>query len=53
MANVINFVNKVGAIIGCDLYMESETEPKMISLGLHDRRIGRPVRAAGLVCVLD
>jgi len=35
------------------LYAEGETEPKMMSLGLHDRLIGRPGRAAGLARFLD
>jgi putative urate catabolism protein len=35
------------------LYAEGETEPKMLSLGLHDRLIGRPGRAAGLARFLD
>jgi peptidoglycan/xylan/chitin deacetylase (PgdA/CDA1 family) len=35
------------------LYAEGETEPKLMSLGLHDRLIGRPGRAAGLARFLD
>ena len=35
------------------LYHEGEGEPKMMSLGLHDRLIGRPGRAVGLVRFLD
>ena len=35
------------------LYREGETEPKMMSLGLHDRISGRPGRAAGLIQFLD
>src|SRR5437016_3798881 len=35
------------------LYAESATEPKMMSLGLHDRLIGRPARARGLADFLD
>jgi allantoinase len=35
------------------LYAEGADAPKMMSLGLHDRLIGRPGRAAGLVRFLD
>lgn len=35
------------------LYAEGEAEPKMMSLGLHDRLTGRPARAAGLARFLD
>ena len=35
------------------LYAESAAEPKMMSLGLHDRLIGRPARARGLADFLD
>jgi len=35
------------------LYAEAATEPKMMSLGLHDRLIGRPARARGLADFLD
>ena len=35
------------------LYAEGADEPKMLSLGLHDRLIGRPARAAGLARFLD
>ncbi len=35
------------------LYAEGETEPKMMSVGLHYRLIGRPGRAAGLTRFLD
>jgi allantoinase len=35
------------------LYAEGETAPKLMSLGLHDRLIGRPARAAGLARFLD
>jgi putative urate catabolism protein len=35
------------------LYLEGATEPKMMSLGLHDRLTGRPGRAAGLIRFLD
>ncbi len=31
------------------LYAEGATDPKMLSIGLHTRRTGRPGRAAGLV----
>ena len=35
------------------LYAEGETSPKMMSVGLHCRLIGRPARFAGLVRFLD
>lgn len=35
------------------LYAEGADEPKMMSLGLHDRLIGRPGRAPGLARFLD
>jgi allantoinase len=35
------------------LYAEGADEPRMMSLGLHDRLIGRPGRAQGLVRFLD
>lgn len=35
------------------LYREGEREPKMLTLGLHDRVIGRPARAVGLERFLD
>jgi putative urate catabolism protein len=35
------------------LYAEGAREPKMMSLGLHDRLIGRPGRARGLAAFLD
>jgi allantoinase len=35
------------------LYREGATEPKMMSIGLHDRLIGRPARVEGLVRFLD
>jgi putative urate catabolism protein len=35
------------------LYREGESEPRMMSLALHDRLIGRPGRAAGLARFLD
>ncbi|ROS69333.1 allantoinase PuuE [Vibrio crassostreae] len=35
------------------LYMEGETAPKMMSVGLHCRLIGRPGRIAALRCFLD
>lgn len=35
------------------LYAEGEDEPKMMSVGLHDRLIGRPGRSAGLSRFLD
>ena len=35
------------------LYREGESEPKMMTVALHDRLIGRPARAAGLAKFLD
>jgi peptidoglycan/xylan/chitin deacetylase (PgdA/CDA1 family) len=35
------------------LYAEGADEPRMMSVGLHDRLIGRPGRAAGLMRFLD
>ena len=35
------------------LYQEGETEPKMLSVGLHGRLVGRPGRAAALARFLD
>ena len=35
------------------LYAEGETAPKMMSVGLHCRLVGRPGRAAGLIRFLD
>jgi allantoinase len=35
------------------LYREGADEPKMMSVGLHDRLIGRPARIEGLVRFLD
>ena len=35
------------------LYAEGAYEPKMMSLGLHDRLIGRPGRSAGLARFLN
>ena len=35
------------------LYQEGETQPKMMSVGLHLRLIGHPARAAGLARLLD
>jgi allantoinase len=35
------------------LYTEGADEPRMLSLGLHDRLIGRPGRAAGFARFLD
>jgi hypothetical protein len=35
------------------LYEEGAEHPKLMSIGLHDRLIGRPARAAGLVKFLD
>ena len=35
------------------LYAEGETSPKMMSVGLHCRIVGRPGRAASLIRFLD
>lgn len=35
------------------LYAEGRNEPKMMTIGLHDRLIGRPARAPGLARFLD
>jgi len=35
------------------LYEEGKTQPKMLSIGLHCRLVGRPGRAAGLIRFLD
>ena len=35
------------------LYAEGETAPKMMSIGLHCRLVGRPGRAAALARFLD
>jgi peptidoglycan/xylan/chitin deacetylase (PgdA/CDA1 family) len=35
------------------LYQEGENSPKMLSVGLHCRIVGRPARAASLVRFLD
>jgi peptidoglycan/xylan/chitin deacetylase (PgdA/CDA1 family) len=35
------------------LYAEGERQPKMMTVALHDRIIGRPARAAGLLRFLD
>jgi putative urate catabolism protein len=35
------------------LYEEGAERPKLLSIGLHDRIIGRPGRAAGLIRLLD
>jgi peptidoglycan/xylan/chitin deacetylase (PgdA/CDA1 family) len=35
------------------LYAEGETSPKMMSIGLHCRLVGRPGRAAALARFLD
>ncbi len=35
------------------LYAEGETSPKMMSVGLHCRLVGRPGRAAALMRFLD
>jgi peptidoglycan/xylan/chitin deacetylase (PgdA/CDA1 family) len=35
------------------MYDEGETSPKLMSIGLHDRLIGRPGKAVGLIKFLD
>ena len=35
------------------LYREGRTQPRMLSIGLHQRLIGHPARAAGLERLLD
>jgi len=35
------------------LYQEGEIQPKMMSVGLHPRLVGRPGRLAGLIKFLD
>ncbi|MGI9423571.1 MAG: allantoinase PuuE, partial [Hyphomicrobiaceae bacterium] len=35
------------------LYEEGQTQPKMMSVGLHPRLIGHPARAMGLQRLLD
>jgi peptidoglycan/xylan/chitin deacetylase (PgdA/CDA1 family) len=35
------------------LYEEGAEHPKLMSIGLHDRLIGRPARATGLIKFLD
>lgn len=35
------------------LYREGETSPKLLSIGLHDRLIGRPARIGGLIRFLE
>jgi peptidoglycan/xylan/chitin deacetylase (PgdA/CDA1 family) len=63
-ANDMRFVNAQGFGGGDDfftylkdsfdvLYAEGETSPKMMSIGLHCRLIGRPGRAASLMRFLD
>lgn len=63
-ANDMRFINPQGFCNGEDffnylrdafdvLYAEGETAPKMMSVGLHCRLIGRPGRAAALIRFLD
>ena len=63
-ANDMRFVNAQGFANGDEffvylrdafdvLYAEGETAPKMMSVGLHCRLVGRPGRAAGLTRFLD
>jgi peptidoglycan/xylan/chitin deacetylase (PgdA/CDA1 family) len=63
-ANDMRFVNAQGFDTGEDfftylkdafdtLYAEGERAPKMMSVGLHCRLVGRPGRAAGLARFLD
>jgi allantoinase len=35
------------------MYKEGESAPKLLSIGLHDRLIGRPARIGGLIRLLD
>jgi allantoinase len=35
------------------LYQEGETQPKMLTLALHDRLLGRPARAVGFARLVD
>jgi peptidoglycan/xylan/chitin deacetylase (PgdA/CDA1 family) len=35
------------------LYREGATSPKLLSIGLHDRLIGRPARIGGLIRFLE
>ncbi len=35
------------------LYAEGKDQPKLLSIGLHDRLISRPARAAGLIKFLE
>ena len=63
-ANDMRFINAQGFGAGDDffgylkdafdlLYAEGERAPKMMSVGLHCRLVGRPGRAAGLARFLD
>ena len=63
-SNDMRFANGHGFVNGDDffhylkdafdvLYAEGGTRPKMLSVGLHCRLIGRPGRFAGLVKILD
>src|SRR5262249_39571285 len=63
-ANDMRFVNAQGFAVGDEffgylkdafelLYAEGETAPKMMSVGLHCRLVGRPGRAAALARFLD
>ncbi len=63
-ANDMRFTNAQGFANGDDflsylrdtfdtLYAEGETAPKMMSVGLHCRLVGRPGRAAALAKFLD
>ena len=63
-ANDMRFINAQGFANGDEffaylrdtfdvLYAEGESAPKMMSVGLHCRLVGRPGRAAGLARFLD
>jgi putative urate catabolism protein len=63
-ANDMRFINPQGFSSGADffnylrdafdvLYAEGEAAPKMMSIGLHCRLVGRPGRAAALIRFLD
>jgi allantoinase len=35
------------------MYAEGETQPKIMTVAIHDRIMGRPARAAGFIRFLD
>lgn len=62
--NDMRFFNRGGFVFASDftrycsdafdrLYAEGRTEPRMLSIGLHTRMIGRPARIGGLEALLD